>query len=315
MDDFLELRIIAVAGSAAMLFFTYFHPHGRVLWLPFKWNLLFIAINSYRIGNVYAKRLQAEKLPAELMKIRDDHFYVLDPVDFYKLVHLGRRETFKPGDLVVAQGNMNRFIRLVVDGELKVLRDGYSTYSLEEGNFVSEAGLHAGLLLPGGVESCCTIVAAETTHTLCWDRTELMDFLRREKATRSALKAALSWDIVRKLKWQRGMLAEHKIENPEQWTQKRNEQNFHRYASILQNMLYHPQYLRERKKELTKYRMVHHIDDEHHRMALKACGWTPEEFEVGYKEGQEELHEEDEINRGILWRIQDFYLRVFDRAT
>jgi hypothetical protein len=86
-----------------MLFFTYFHPHGRVLWLPFKWNLLFIAINSYRIGNVYAKRLQAEKLPAELMKIRDDHFYVLDPVDFYNLVHLGRRETFKPGDLVVAQ--------------------------------------------------------------------------------------------------------------------------------------------------------------------------------------------------------------------
>jgi hypothetical protein len=61
--------------------------------------------------------------------------------------------------------------------------------------------------------------------------------------------------------------------------------------------------------------MVHHIDDEHHRMALKACGWTPEEFEVGYKEGQEELHEEDEIKRGILWRIQDFYLRVFDRAT
>jgi hypothetical protein len=108
MDDFLELRIIAVAGSAAMLFFTYFHPHGRVLWLPFKWNLLFIAINSYRIGNVYAKRLQAEKLPAELMKIRDDHFYVLDPVDFYKLVHLGRRETFKPGDLVVAQVSIHK---------------------------------------------------------------------------------------------------------------------------------------------------------------------------------------------------------------
>ena len=210
---------------------------------------------------------------------------------------------------------MNRYIRLVVDGELTVLRDGLPTYSLEEGNFVSEAGLHAGLLLPGKVESCCTIVAAETTHTLCWDRNELMDFLRREKATRSALKAALSWDIVRKLKWQRGMLAEHKIENPEQWTQKRNEQNFHRYASILQNMLYHPQYLRQRKKELDKYRMVHHIDDEHHRMALKACGWTPEEFEVGYKEGQEELEEEHEVKHGLLWRIQDFYLRVFDRAA
>jgi hypothetical protein len=103
MDDFLELRIMAVAGSTAMLFFTYFHPHGRVLWLPFKWNVLFIAINSYRIGNVFAKRLQAEKLPAELMAIRENHFYILDKVDFYKLVHLGRMETFQPGDLVVSQ--------------------------------------------------------------------------------------------------------------------------------------------------------------------------------------------------------------------
>ena len=102
-DDFLQLRLIAVAGSTAMLFFTYFHPHGRILWLPFKWNLLFIAINSYRIGNVYLHRMHAEKLPQELRQIHSDHFYVLDPVDFYKLVQLGRMETFKQGDLVVAQ--------------------------------------------------------------------------------------------------------------------------------------------------------------------------------------------------------------------
>ena len=36
VDDFLQLRLIAIAGSTAMLVFTYFHPHGRVLWLPFK---------------------------------------------------------------------------------------------------------------------------------------------------------------------------------------------------------------------------------------------------------------------------------------
>ena len=107
MDDFLELRIIAVAGSTAMLFFTYFHPHGRVLWLPFKWNVLFILINSYRIGNVYKKRFHAQQLPAELLNIREKHFYVLDPEDFYKLVEMGRMETFNPGDLVVAQVSKN----------------------------------------------------------------------------------------------------------------------------------------------------------------------------------------------------------------
>ena len=164
VDDFLHLRIIAVAGSTAMLFFTYFHPHGRVLWLPFKWNVLFIAINSYRIGKVYLDRWFANQLSPELLEIRDNHFYVLDPVDFSKLVHLSREETFQEGDVVTRQGQLNRYIRLVVDGELQVFRDGISTYYLEEGNFVSESGLHAGLLLHGKVESCCTIVASKTTR-------------------------------------------------------------------------------------------------------------------------------------------------------
>ena len=67
VDDFLNLRIIAVAGSSVMLLFTYFHPHGRVLWLPFKWNLLFILINSYRIGKVFLDRY-----------LRDQHIACLD---------------------------------------------------------------------------------------------------------------------------------------------------------------------------------------------------------------------------------------------
>jgi hypothetical protein len=90
VDDFLHLRIIAVAGSTAMLFFTYFHPHGRVLWLPFKWNVLFIMINSYRIGKVYMDRFMAQQLDEDLLRVREDHFSVVDPIDFARLVRSGR---------------------------------------------------------------------------------------------------------------------------------------------------------------------------------------------------------------------------------
>jgi hypothetical protein len=190
------------------------------------------------------------------------------------------------------------------------VRDGVPTYHLEEGSFVSEAGLHAGLMLRGKVESCCAIVANEPSKVIMWERSELMDLLQREKMLRRSLKAALSWDIVRKLKGQREMLALRKIADPELWTQKRNEQNHHRYASILQNMLRHPQYLQQRKDELVKYRMIHHIDDEHHRMALERCGWTPEEFEAGFKEGELD-EEQEEVHRGWKWLAHDMYLRVF----
>lgn len=313
------LRVIAVAGSTAMLFFTYYHPHGRVLWLPLKWNLLFIAINSYRIGKVLLDRYTAQKLSDQMLKLRENHFYVVDLVDFAKLVQLGTVETYKDGDLVVGQGTMNRYIRLVIEGELAVLRDGHRTYTLEEGNFVSEAGLHAGLLLTGKVESCAAIVArdsknGEGVRLLRWDRTELMDLLLKDKSLRNSLKAALSWDIIRKLKSQRQMLAAGSVAKPEEWTIKRNAQNDQRYASILQNLLSHPNYVMQHRDELNKYRKIHHIDDEHHRLALEQCGWTPEEFELGHRIGHAEDdgdEEEEHVPHYWKWKVSTLLSRIF----
>lgn len=283
-DDFITLRSIAVVGSTAMLAFTYFHPHGQVLWLPFKWNVLFIAINSYRLGLIMYQQYLTDMMPEEMKRIRDEHFFVVEPIGWSKLIRLGREETYQPGALIVQQGDMNRYIRLVLEGEVEVMRDGQVTYQLDEGHFVSESGLHAGIMLRGGVESCAAVVAKRESKTpvrvLCWDRTELMDLLEKEKSIRSSLKAALSWDIIRKLKGQRLMLANGQVDNPALWSVKRKDQGSERYAAILANMLSHPN-PHEHIDELTKYRAIHHIDDEQHRLALAKSGWTPEEFQVG----------------------------------
>jgi hypothetical protein len=133
VDDFLQLRIIAVAGSTAMLVFTYFHPHGRVLWLPFKWNLLFIAINGYRIGKVYLDQWRAQSMSGDMRRIHDQHFYVMKLVDFSRLVRMGEKITVLRGQELIHQGDPNKYIYLVLGGELDVLRDGMITYKLTEG--------------------------------------------------------------------------------------------------------------------------------------------------------------------------------------
>jgi len=285
LDDFLWLRIIAVAGSTSMLFFTYFHPHGRVLWLPFKWNCLFIAINSYRIGRVFLDRHWAQKLSKELEETRDKHFYLMDRVDFAKLARSGTIESYKKGDVVVVQGQPNAYVRVVLSGGLKVLRDGGLTYTLDEGNFMSESGLHAGLMLVDKVDSCCTIVAESDVRLLTWNRTDLMELLHEEPHLRRSIKAILTWDIVRKLKGQRLMMGDHVIEDTEAWNNRRHDQTVHRYTAILKNLLAsNPINFEQRKKELNKYRTIHHIDDEDHRESLKECGWTEEEFAAGHKD-------------------------------
>lgn len=333
VDDFLLLRIIAVAGSTSMLFFAYFHPHGRVLWLPFKWNVLFIAINSYRIGMVYWNRYSAERLSQELMELRRKTFHMMDPVDYFRLMRIAEIKEYKKGDLILAQGEHVRYVRLVLHGQLRALRDGKLNYLLEEGNFISEIGIHAGLLLPGKIESCCTIVAdgdgkgGDITRVLCWDRTELVHLMELYQGVRRSLKSILSWDIVRKLKAQRLLLVEHLIDDPEEWTARRNRQTNHRYAAILQAVLHKQQYLQKFRNEINKYRTIHHIDDEHHAMALAECGWTVEEFEAGVKkrkavrkillidgsDHEEDGDEDDDFEeiRDWQWYMQDIYLRFF----
>ena len=302
VDDFLWLRILAVAGSSSMLFFAYFHPYGRILWLPFQWNVMFIGLNLYRIGKIHWDHFLAERLPKEWIDFRNRNFYLMDPSDFATLVHLGNVREYEPGEWIVEQGQGNAHVGLVLQGTAKVLVDGAVTYVLEEANFLHESGLHAGLLLPGSVETCCTVVAETHARVLTWDRSELVALMHRNGGVRRSLKAILSWDIVHKLKQQRLLLTRHQIDDPEEWTERRNRQTHYRYRAILQNMCEHPHYLQERRKQLAKYRMIHNIDDATHLQALREIGWTVDEFEAGYKEGAR-----------IDENEQRFWMRLYNR--
>lgn len=310
VDDFLHLRLLAIAGSSAMLVFTYFHPHGRILWLPFQWNCVFVALNSWRVARVYYDHYRSGQLPESVDQVYENHFGdAMEKTDFARLVRLGTLETYRKGEILVAQGYDNRYVRLIVSGDLEVDRDGQTTYWMREGQFISEMGLHAGLGLRGTVTSCCSVKAAsgDNVTVVRWDRTELMRMLRYHKSIDRSLKAVMSWDIVSKLKSQRVLLASGKIDDPERWTLKRREQSLARYRAILQNMLAHPKYLNKRKDKLAKYREIHKVGDADHEKALSSVGWTPAEFEAGYKEGQLDEDELEKQTLGYEWWFRSWW--------
>jgi hypothetical protein len=139
-----------------------------------------------------------------------------------------------------------------------------------------------------------------------------MDLLHRDDDLCRSLKAVLSWDVVRKLKAQRDLISDGVIVDPEEWTIRRQQQSQHRYAAILGNVLAHPDFFKNHKAELRNYRIIHDIDDEHHRLALQQCGWTPEEFERGVKDSNpaELTPIEDEIQHDWKWYLRDLYERL-----
>ena len=309
VDDFLQLRILAIAGSSAMLVFTYFHPHGRILWLPFQWNIVFVLLNTWRVAKVYVDWILSEQLSNGLSKLYDHHFYVMEKADFARLVRLGTKEKFKKGDTIVHQDQDNRYVRLVVSGDLIVDRDGQTTYLVHEGQFISEMGLHAGLGLRGKLTSCCSVKAEseQGVELVRWDRTELMHLLELHQSIERTLKAVMSWDIVSKLKSQRVLLASGYIDDADHWTRKRREQGSARYMAILRNMCTHPDYLNARKDQLTKYREIHQVSYTDHVTALQDIGWTVEEFESGIKEGQLDEDELEKESLGFEWWFKSWW--------
>jgi CRP-like cAMP-binding protein len=226
---------------------------------------------------------------------------------------------------VSIQGEANPKIRLILEGELEVLRDGTLTYVLEKGNFASEAGLHSGLLLGGSVEACGTLVVGppfdpagrhnarravkNRVRCLAWDRDALTALLRRDRALRAALQAALSWDVVRKLKMQRDLITAGRVRDAAAWTRKREEQGASRYASIVQNLLRGRAgtaaggaRAAEEAALLATYRVIHRIGDGEHAGALARCGWTAEEFRAGRAAAGVEDEAEEEAFVGARWR-------------
>ena len=89
--DILNLRLLSVASGGATLVFTFFHPVGRPLWLPFGWNCLFMLINSGHIYRILVEQREADHLPPQALELWNAVFkhQGVSAVDFAKLLQAG----------------------------------------------------------------------------------------------------------------------------------------------------------------------------------------------------------------------------------
>eukprot|EP00962_Isochrysis_galbana_P057096 scaffold29313_cov146-Isochrysis_galbana.AAC.1 len=72
--EILQLRVLSVFAGGATLVFTYFHPIGSPLWLPFRWNVVFMLINSIYIYRILSEREHADRLPPQALELWERTF-------------------------------------------------------------------------------------------------------------------------------------------------------------------------------------------------------------------------------------------------
>ena len=237
-SDMLVLRTLAVGGSSLMLIFTFFHPHGRVLWLPFVWNGVFLTTNLKQIFDLqYHAFCSRFFLADEMKRIHSEHLSIVSDVDFYRLQEFGIREEYKKGEQIFKQGDFGCHVYLIISGKCDVIVDEQLTYQVGEGNFLAEVGLHAGVKIRDEIQYSCSVKPTSDVVLIKFHRATLIKLMSRLPSLDTSLTSILSWDVVNKLKTQRQLITKGVIDNEKlsvsSWHRARHNQNKDRYKNLL----------------------------------------------------------------------------------
>mgnify|MGYP002883295872 CR=1 FL=1 len=147
--DILNLRVLSVASGAATCIFSFYHPVGQPLWLPFGWNLVFIAINASRIRQILTERYEADNLPAVAVQLWRAALapHGVTSVEFSRLLNAATVTTLRKDTEIQKEGAESNSIFLLVRGGAVVTVDGNEVHTLGPHQFVGDMGLSSGVLV------------------------------------------------------------------------------------------------------------------------------------------------------------------------
>ena len=101
-QDILYLRVTALIAGTTMAIFNFWHPYGRINWLPFQWNLFLIFINMMNISIILKQRFDADNMSADELELYESIFEAskMSKLQFYQLINAGTWRNFKVGEKI-----------------------------------------------------------------------------------------------------------------------------------------------------------------------------------------------------------------------
>ena len=279
LHELVYLRILACFAGILTMLFTYYHPHGRVMWLPFGWNVIFVIINVLHIMYYYIEVFRANNLKPEEEELLETVFdYTgISRVDFLKLARAATWEEFPVGAQLTTAGVQNSRVLLISKGRAKVVISGEQVYVLEMGNFIGEMGLHVGLHISGPLASSATVTALTPIRCLVWKRGALIDLLEHNPSLQRCIQASITADLMRKLK------ANAHLKDQADSSPHLHQKSHFEYRNLLQYLVKKSEITAHDRNILKRYRTIHFLSEKEHEQILSDFGWTVEEYESGSK--------------------------------
>lgn len=135
-NDFLHLRLYAFSGICLSIIFQYYRE--KPLWIPIRWNSIFLLINAVMILLLLKEEDDARNIPDEQKLLYKNVFEQrgMKPVDYLHLISVAKRFEFKKGEKLVDETKKNTRVYLIKHGNCLVLKNGQKVGNIKKHQFV-----------------------------------------------------------------------------------------------------------------------------------------------------------------------------------
>jgi len=191
VKDIVWLRVLTIVSAATWLLYLFSGAH--ILWIAAFWNAAFIVVNLGRISLGLKERF-AVRLTGDDLEVYTRTFANVSPVEFHKLVSIGRWMNLAPGAVITEQGKPVENVTLVHRGTAAVQVNGRLARHVAPPEFIGEVSFLTS------DQASATVTASEPMRVLAWPHGELQSFLNKHLSVRFAFRAVVSGDLARKLK-------------------------------------------------------------------------------------------------------------------
>jgi CRP-like cAMP-binding protein len=185
--DILWLRSLMVTAQILVVVYTW-HAGVPVVSL---WNAVFVSINIYMVVQILRER-RAVVLPPELAALHARHFAAMTPPEFLRFWRMGSRDVVRDAALT-RRGERPAALAFVLNGVVRVTRDGVPLASLGAGYFVAEMSLITGEAANADAD------VAGTAELMRWPTAALREFGAAHPAMWTKIQSVIGHDLVEKI--------------------------------------------------------------------------------------------------------------------
>jgi hypothetical protein len=172
LRDILWLRIVAVV--AALTTMPYFIIREEPMYAALVWQAAFLGVNLVNSAILMRER-QPVELTEEQRRLHTQVFSLFTARQMLRILRAGEWRDAESDETLIASGDTDMRLVLVIDGRLGIHRDGECLTHLSDGQFAGEMG-----------------------H-IVWQRDRLQRLWQRQPELQRLFESTLSLDLVHKL--------------------------------------------------------------------------------------------------------------------